>query len=264
MIARVFSSPHGWLGALSLQQRASLFWKSPSSRSYTLSSSSILCDKNHHQSAASFKAEAFIEEKLTDALSEKARSVRQIVLLTDGEDHISCGLQWPPLTVIFQVSSYPGFQVSEVPKSSLVRNVDVECAESEELTDRLRNAGYQGNKPSVWVVQGINLEAETKLRRVLANVSSLIMQGSLVIGSLKASIGELNEDAAKNLLEKILLGCGFRRSSVMYTTSLDGMAACILFAAEQLRLSDDQVHYARREMELAEESGEEETFEDWL
>ncbi|MCO5577887.1 hypothetical protein L7F22_031722 [Adiantum nelumboides] len=179
--ARSVSSPP--LGALSLQQRASSSGKLPFSflRGSTLSSSSFKCeclvDKNHHQSAASSKAEALLQKKLTDALLEKAGHVHQIVLLTDGEDHISCRLEWPPLTVIFQISSYPVIQVSEVPKSSLVRYVDEVCAESEEWTDRLRNAGYQGIKQSVWVVQGIDLMAETKLKRVLANVSSLTMQG---------------------------------------------------------------------------------------
>lgn len=263
--APVSCPPHAWRGNLSLKQQAfSLCKRSLSSFGGSNLTSSFRCecllDGDHHQSALASKAEAFIEHNLTGALSGKAGSVRQIVLLTDGEDLVPCRLQWPPLSLIFQVSSRPVIQVLEVPKSCLVRYIYGELEEWG-WTDGLRNVGYQGTKPSAWLIQGLNLEAETKFQRILANISGLMMQGSLLIGALKTNILGSNEDGGKKLLEKMLLGCGF---CVRSATTSDGRVPLILFVAEQLRLSDDQVAYAMKEMELAEETGDEETFEDWL
>lgn len=220
-------------------------------------------------------ATRFIDDKLIDAVSQKDGILRQIVLVTDGVDHRPYRLPWPPATLIFHVSSCPNIQVEKeekVPKSCLVRYIYAELGESagsEEWTERLRSAGYQGDRPSIWAMQGISFLGLSELQKILENVGSLAMKGSFFTGELpNTTIGCLNEDAARQLLEKIFMSCGFRIKSISYekisndkNSAFDGVH--ILFVAEQLRLSDDQVTKAMREMELAEESRDEETFEDW-
>ncbi|KAH7276306.1 hypothetical protein KP509_39G001900 [Ceratopteris richardii] len=154
--------------------------------------------ESHDQYAVASKVETFLEEKLNDALTEKPGNIHQIVLLTDSEDLTPYQLQCPPFTVIFHVSMYPTTRALEVPKSCLVRYVYGElerCVGSEGWTDKLQRVGYQGNKPSIWLLQGLNFNAENKFRETIENISGQIMKGSLLIGGLNANIGGLSESS---------------------------------------------------------------------
>lgn len=225
-------------------------------------------------------ATKFIDDKLIDAVAQKDGEIRQIVLLTDGMDGRAYKLPWPHATLIFHVSSGPGFKLpeskrSELPKSCLYRHVTVEPDEAttelqEGWTQRLRRVGYQGDRPSIWAMQGFEYLRSNGVQDILMSVSRLAMKGSFLVGELPITeMGCTAEKAANQHLEKLFMSYGFRIKSVSYErlgqgdSSVDRGHIRALFVAEQLRLSDDQVTKAMREIELAEEAGDEDSFEDW-
>eukprot|EP00249_Psilotum_nudum_P012462 c23799_g1_i2 orf=91-1074(+) len=234
----------------------------------------------HHYEIAT----RFIDDSLLDTVKQD-NAVRQVVLLSDGMDTRPYRLPWPPNTLIFDVSFDAVFKLAreqllvsgaKVPKMCLFRHVSAEPVDWERWSLALKEVGYQGDKPSVWVLQGLD-HLTSGLQDILTCVSSLAMKGAFVFGELPlTALDTAFKDTGKQQLEEVFMGQGFKVKTVSYhkiaqeyvCTQYEeftggGFGKRFLFVAQQLRLSDDQVAKARREIEIAEEAGDEDTFEDW-
>jgi len=56
--------------------------------------------------------------------------------------------------------------------------------ESPDLQDGLCKNGFNGNRPSLWVLQGLPLSTSSSLENLLHVISNLAMKGSIFIGEL--------------------------------------------------------------------------------
>ncbi|XP_059072532.1 O-methyltransferase 1, chloroplastic [Cryptomeria japonica] len=234
-------------------------------------------------------ATKFIDDKLLDAVN-KHDAPRQIVLLTDGMDTRPYRLKWPPISIIFDISFETVFQIASkklkevgarTSRNSLFRHIPAKLVE---LQERLRSLGYKGDKPSFWAIQGFYPMTSDRLEEILYQISCLAMKGSLFVGELPLAAVELDSSSEEHegkWIEKVFKRNGFLVDIVSYEkVAMDlcenlliddgslvveddgGECRSVLFVAQQQRLSDDQLDFVRREMELAEESGDEEGFED--
>ncbi|GAB2281606.1 hypothetical protein Dimus_016182 [Dionaea muscipula] len=223
-------------------------------------------------------ATKFIDDKLLDTL-RGIGGPRQVVLLTDGMDTRPYRLNWPNSTVIYEVSpemvhTEAARKLKEVgaqiPRSCLLIHVP---AETHDMQQELRRRGFNGTRPSIWAIQGLPLMTLTSFQDVLVSISSLSIKETLLLGELPAWLAETSSGMKSNQKEwtnKLLLSHGFRADVIVYEAlarSLSeerwtGDCNSILFIAEHLRLSDDQMENWRREFHRIEEEGDEEGFEE--
>ncbi|GMH20443.1 hypothetical protein Nepgr_022284 [Nepenthes gracilis] len=223
-------------------------------------------------------ATKFIDDKLLDTV-KSVDGPRQVVLLTDGMDTRPYRLSWLKSTVIFEISPESVYKEAarklsevgaQIPRSCLFVHVP---AESPDLQRDLRRRGFNANRPSVWILQGFPLLTLTSFEDVLFTVSSLAMKGCLLSGELPSWLAEAEsvmKSDRKKLMEKVFMGHGFAVDVIDYgdvarSLSMEqpkGEHNYILFSAEHLRLSDDQMENWRREFQRIEDEGDEEGFEE--
>ncbi|KAL2945348.1 putative S-adenosyl-L-methionine-dependent methyltransferase, partial [Bienertia sinuspersici] len=135
-------------------------------------------------------------------------------LLTDGADTRAYRLTWPSSTLIFDISPDRIYSEAsqklkdigaQISKSCLMLHVSQESSNMQEL---LQMKGFNGQRPSIWILQGLPLMTLTTFEDLLTVVNSLAMKGNVA--------RSLGRDLSAE------------------------MCSSILFTAEHLRFSDDQ------------------------
>ncbi|XP_026665274.2 putative S-adenosyl-L-methionine-dependent methyltransferase Mjls_1071 isoform X4 [Phoenix dactylifera] len=201
-------------------------------------------------------ATKFLDDKLL-SLASSMDKVRQIVLLTDGMDTRPYRLSWPQPSIIYDVSPESVFKVASQRLKGAGAKISRNCMlvhvplESSDLQAILCEKGFKGDKPSLWVLQGLPLLTSTGLNDILFAISNLAMKGSFLIGELPlcflgTEIGDM--PAAQKYMEKLFISHGFRADAFDYGEIAKNMLLeppsgaykNVLFIAEQLRLSDSQ------------------------
>ncbi|KAI8549001.1 hypothetical protein RHMOL_Rhmol07G0317100 [Rhododendron molle] len=234
-------------------------------------------------------ATKFVDNKLLTTLNDRDE-LRQVVLLTDGMDTRPYRLGWPNSTLIFDVSPERVFRKAakkledvgaKIPKGCLFLRVPLESSDIQQI---LCNKGFNGNRPSIWALQGLPLMTLGSFEVVLSIVSNLAMKGCLFLGELPASVTEAEagiKSSTQAWMEKIFMGNGFQVELISYSEVAVKLGRelaprdyeGLLFVAKQLRFSDDQKMVSdgstpiqmenwRREFQRIEEEGDEEGFEE--
>lgn len=223
-------------------------------------------------------ATKFFDDKLLSLVSSN-EDLRQIVLLTDGMDTRPYRLSWPRLCVIFDISPGRVFKVAserlegigaKISKTRMLLHVPLE---SPGLQTILCKKGYNGNRPSLWALQGLPLMTLTSLKDIMFIISSLAMKGSIFMGELpgcllRAEFG--NTSTIQKGLEKLFMSNAFQVDLVDYDEvsrnlhldPLPGDNDNVLFIAKQLRLSDSQMESWWAHFHRLDEEGDEEGFEE--
>ncbi|XP_044502986.1 O-methyltransferase 1, chloroplastic [Mangifera indica] len=229
---------------------------------------------SHHYCLAT----KFIDDKLLRTVNH-IDGLKQVVLLTDGMDTRPYRLNWPNSTIIYDISPERIFKNSakklegvgaKIPRSCLYLHVPLESSNIHEV---LHSKGFNGNRPSIWAIQGLPVTTLASFEEILLLISSLAMKGCFCLGELPAWLTETeigNKSTTKKWMEKLFMSNGFRVEMVSYSEvagSLGkelapGYYKNILFVAEQLRYSDVQMENYRREFERVEEEADEEGFEE--
>ncbi|XP_031498478.1 O-methyltransferase 1, chloroplastic [Nymphaea colorata] len=223
-------------------------------------------------------ATKFIDETLLNAVGG-SDGVRQVVLLTDGMDARPYRLRWPSSTLIFDISPTKVFNIASQKLEGVGAKIPRRCmlshipSESTYILGALRRKGFDGDKPSIWVIQGLPIETLSRFKDILIVVSSLAVKGSFFLGELPLKLAETHADVKDGVLrwvDSLFMGNGFRVNIISYDQVAQnfrcdyptGSCRNILFVAQQLRFSDDQMDSWRRELQRAEDDGDEEGFED--
>ncbi|KAK9282425.1 hypothetical protein L1049_005342 [Liquidambar formosana] len=237
----------------------------------------IPMDVKHHTNHYCL-ATKFIDDKLLSTMNN-IDGLKQVVLLTDGMDTRPYRLNWPTSTIIFDISPERVFKRAaqkledvgaKVPRSCLFLHVPLE---SSDLQHDLRRKGFNGNRPSIWNFQGLPVTALASFKEILFVVSSLAMKGCLLLGEFPTSLAETEVGImsdTKIWMDKLFMSNGFRVEVIDYDEvaknlskeRASGEYKNVLFVAEHLRFSDDQMETWRKEFQRVEEEGDEEGFEE--
>ncbi|KAK1420474.1 hypothetical protein QVD17_22100 [Tagetes erecta] len=220
----------------------------------------------------------FIDDQLLSA-TKGVDGAKQVVMFTDGMDTRAYRLKWPSSTVIYDVSPQAVFKKAsqklqdvgaKIPRGCLLLHVPLESSDMQQL---LCDKGFSGSRPSIWVFQGFPVTNLAHFKDILFMVSSLAMKGCLFLGELPVWLTE-TQMGIKSTVEKwmydIFMSYGFRVRIIGYDevaknlgqTHVDGDSDCLLFVAEHLRFSDDEMEIWRRQFQRVEEEGDEEGFEE--
>ncbi|KAF1002669.1 O-methyltransferase 1, chloroplastic [Apium graveolens] len=222
-------------------------------------------------------ATKFIDDRLLTEV-KNIDGVKQVVLLTDGMDTRPYRLNWPKSTVVFDISPDNVFKRAaqkledvgaKISKNCLLIHVPEQSSNMEQLCSK----GFTGNTPSLWVYQGfpvINLE---HFKQTLSLVSSLAMKGCLFLGEMPVWLAEteIGMKCTRNeWLDKLFMTYGFKVNIIAhdevartYSKNLvPGEYNSLLFVAEHLRFSDDQMETWRGVYQRLEEEADEEGFEE--
>ncbi|VAI15353.1 unnamed protein product [Triticum turgidum subsp. durum] len=104
----------------------------------------------------------YLDDKLQHLIS-RSDNFRQIVLLTDGMDTRPYRLSWPRMSIVYDVSPGRIFSTAaqqlrgagaKTPRSCVLFHTPLE---SPDLQEGLCKNGFNGNRPSLWVLQVITL-----------------------------------------------------------------------------------------------------------
>ncbi|KAF3543539.1 hypothetical protein DY000_02003301 [Brassica cretica] len=227
-----------------------------------------------HQQHHYCLATKFIDDKLLHT-AKRIDGLKQVVLFTDGMDTRPYRLNWPSSTMIFDVSPQKVFDMAShqlqgvgarLPKGCMFFHLPVESGDIEQC---LRSKGFSGNRPSIWAMQGIPLESQSSFEVILSAVSSLAMNESYLIGELPIDI--THQSDLEKWKEKLFMSNGFKVQIVSYEEIAASLGVVlhsqgnhdkIMFIAQQLRFSDDQMEKWRQEFERVEEDGDEQGFEE--
>ncbi|KAM7254687.1 hypothetical protein ACFE04_019928 [Oxalis oulophora] len=223
-------------------------------------------------------ATKFIDDKLIHT-ANNIDGLKQVVLLTDGMDTRPYRLSWGSSTIIFDISPETTFQIAaqklqdvgaKIPRGCLFFHVPLE---SSDIQKSLCSKGFNGSRPSVWAVQGLPLMNLANFENILFAVSSLAAKGSIFVGEIPAWFAETEIElklSTQKWMEKLFSGHGLRVDLISYSEVARSLGReltpgdyrNILFVAEQLRFSDDQMETWRREFQRVEEEGDEQGFEE--
>ncbi|KAF6173605.1 hypothetical protein GIB67_022964 [Kingdonia uniflora] len=223
-------------------------------------------------------ATKFIDDKLLNVVNHMD-GVRQIVLLTDGMDTRPYRLKWPNSTIIFDISPNRVFQRAAQKLEDVGAKIAKSClfihvpSESSNIQEMLCRKSFNGSRPSIWVVQGLTVLTLASFKEILLTVGSLAMKGCIFLGELPSWLVETEVGAktdACKWIDKLFMSNGFRVDVITYEEVARNLGLDppprdsdnILFMAEQLRFSDDQMETWRREFQRVEEEGDEEGFEE--
>ncbi|KAJ7565086.1 hypothetical protein O6H91_02G047300 [Diphasiastrum complanatum] len=200
-------------------------------------------------------------------------------------------LTWPSGTAMFDVSPGQVYNIARerfkaagarVPKGCFLQHVSAVLTngahlEDEGWTEKLESLGYRGDRPSIWLMQGLEGLSFEGLQRLLGYASGLAMKGSMFAGEVAFNaLGANFKEEAEESLTRLFLSNGFRVQTVHHedmskdtdemrtTMDLGVLASSLwsLFVAQQQKLSEQQLAIISREIQLAEEAGNEEGFED--
>ncbi|XP_058083660.1 O-methyltransferase 1, chloroplastic isoform X2 [Magnolia sinica] len=223
-------------------------------------------------------ATKFIDDKLLSTANHMD-GVRQIVLLTDGMDTRPYRLKWPHSTIIFDISPGRIFTIAserlkgvgaKISRTSMFIHVPLE---SHDIQAILQSKGFNGNRPSIWALQGLPVMTLASFKEIISVVSSLAMKGSIFLGEMPSWLAKTEVGIKSNTqkwMDKLFMSNGFRLGVIAYNDVAkdvlrdppSGDYGNILFVAEQLQLSDDQMESWRREFQRMEEEGDEDGFEE--
>ncbi|KAL6897282.1 hypothetical protein ACP4OV_006978 [Aristida adscensionis] len=219
-------------------------------------------------------ATRYIDDKLQNLINS-SENIRQ------GMDTRPYRLSWPRLSVVYDVSPGRVFSTATQQLRGTGAKVSRNCVllhtplESPDLQEGLCKNGFNGNRLSLWVLQGLPLFTLTRLEDLLLVVSSLAMKGSILIGELSKipdSNAAMDMDSEQDKLEKLFFTHGFRVSFMHHENTAKDFGIdlaptrdkCgqVLFVAEQLRFSDAQMESFRMHFERIEEDADEQGFEE--
>ncbi|KAK1316200.1 hypothetical protein QJS10_CPA05g00382 [Acorus calamus] len=207
---------------------------------------------------------------------------RQIVLLTDGMDTRPYRLRWPRSSLIFDVSPAGVYELARQRLEGVGAKIAKTCMllhvpyESSDLQESLRMKGLSGSIPSVWAIQGLPVMNLAMLEELLVMVSSMAMKGCTFFGELSVRLWEPGSENYKVIRytehgsTNSFMSHGFRVDIVAYDEIARNLNrgspgedhGSILFVAQQLRLSDDQMERWRLEFQRIEEAADEDGFEE--
>ncbi|XP_039001209.1 putative S-adenosyl-L-methionine-dependent methyltransferase MMAR_0539 isoform X1 [Hibiscus syriacus] len=236
-------------------------------------------------------ATKFIDDKLLRTVNH-IDGLKQVVLLSDGMDTRPYRLNWPSSTIIFDISPKRVFQKAteklngigaKIPRRCLLLHVPLE---SPNIQETLVMKGFNGNRPSIWAIQGLPVMTLASFEEILLTASGMAMKGCLFLGELPAWLAETefgNKSSTQKWMDNLFMSNGFKVEMISYDEVAKrlgkvvkpGDSENILFVAEQLRCSDDQWRVTndvfaflekmetwRRELQRVEEDGDEEGFEE--
>ncbi|KAE8703554.1 Tubulin gamma complex-associated protein isoform 1 [Hibiscus syriacus] len=223
-------------------------------------------------------ATKFIDDKLLRTVNH-IDGLKQVVLLSDGMDTRPYRLNWPSSTIIFDISPKRVFQKAteklngigaKIPRRCLLLHVPLE---SPNIQETLVMKGFNGNRPSIWAIQGLPVMTLASFEEILLTASGMAMKGCLFLGELPAWLAETefgNKSSTQKWMDNLFMSNGFKVEMISYDEVAKrlgkvvkpGDSENILFVAEQLRCSDDQMETWRRELQRVEEDGDEEGFEE--
>ncbi|KAJ1412613.1 S-adenosyl-L-methionine-dependent methyltransferase [Sesbania bispinosa] len=223
-------------------------------------------------------ATKFIDDNLIRTVSH-VDGIKQLVLLTNGMDTRPYRLNWPASTIIYDISPERVFKTAaeklkgvgaKIPKSCIFYHIPLE---SSDIKHNLQFKGYNGNMPSIWAIQGFPVMTLANFEEVLSLISTLAMKGSFFVGEFPAWLVERDieiKSDTKQWVDKLFMSKGFRVEMINYEEVAEsfgkdfasGHYHNILFVAEQLRHSDDEMETWRREFQRIEDEGDEEGFEE--
>lgn len=226
-------------------------------------------------------ATKFIDDKLLQTM-QSTDGLKQVVLLTDGLDTRPYRLNWPTSTLIFDICPEKVFRGAVQKLQDAGAKIRRGCmsfhvpSESSDPENILRSKGFSGTRPSIWAFQGLPVVNLESFKDILSIVSNLAMKGCLFLGELPAWLAEIDvgdQSATKEWLDDLFMSYGFRVKMIEYdevarnlskdcAKRASGVGTSILFVAEHLRFSDDQMETWRTEFQRIEEEGDEEGFEE--
>uniref|UniRef100_A0A0D9WX97 Uncharacterized protein n=1 Tax=Leersia perrieri TaxID=77586 RepID=A0A0D9WX97_9ORYZ len=199
----------------------------------------------------------------------------------DGMDTRPYRLSWPRLSIVYDISPGRVFSTASQQLRGTGAKISRNCvvlhtsSESPDIQECLYKNGFNGNRPSLWVLQGLPLSTFKSLEELLLMVGNLAMKGSIFIGEVPRFIqwraaSDMASDQER--LENLFFTQGFRVSFVHYEevakdvglgldypSEIHGRA---LFIAEQLRYSDAQMESFRMHFERIDEDADEDGFEE--
>uniref|UniRef100_A0ACD5UP98 Uncharacterized protein n=1 Tax=Avena sativa TaxID=4498 RepID=A0ACD5UP98_AVESA len=222
----------------------------------------------------------YVDDKLQNLITS-SDNFRQIVLLTDGMDTRPYRLSWPRMSVVYDVSPGRIFSTAAQQLRGAGAKISQNCIllhtplESPDIQEGLCKNGFNGNKPSLWVLQGLPMSNSSSLENLLLVISNLAMKGSIFIGELTHFPDwtvAADMVSGKDRLENLFYTQGFQVSFVHYENVAQDLSLglapprkqCgrVLFVAEQLRFSDAQLENFRMHFERTEDDADEEGFEE--
>ncbi|KAK6788443.1 hypothetical protein RDI58_016968 [Solanum bulbocastanum] len=230
-------------------------------------------------------ATKFIDDKLLETM-QTTDGLKQVVLLTDGLDTRPYRLNWPTSTLVFDICPDKVFRGAlqklqdagaKIPRGCMSFHVPSESFDVENI---LCSKGFSGTRPSIWAFQGLPVVNLESFKDILSTVSNLAMKGCLFLGELPVWLAEMDVgdrvgdlSAIKKWLDDLFMSYGFRVKMIEYdevarnlrqdsAKRVSEVSTSILFIAEHLRFSDDQMETWRTEFQRIEEEGDEEGFEE--
>ncbi|CAI7791158.1 unnamed protein product [Closterium sp. NIES-53] len=264
-------------------------------------------EKAAGEAASYLVATRFLDDSIQEAVAQLVggtEEVRQVVLLTDGCDTRPYRMAWPRPMVVFDVSPAAPYTAchnllleagARPACGSVVRHVSADLSTGEDWRDegwgeKLQRLGYRGDRPSLWVLQGLPHLSPSGLKTILGHLQGLLMAGFQVIGELPLAVGGAATDSREDSSDAVaalsslfashgLLAevqsiasiaalyaqqCPTARHLLDHLEGSDGPAPrnMMMFSATQQRMSDAQVELLTEEMRIAEAWGDEEGFED--
>ncbi|KAL3517256.1 hypothetical protein ACH5RR_024158 [Cinchona calisaya] len=223
-------------------------------------------------------ATKFIDDKLLNLLNND-EELRQVVLLTDGMDTRPYRLNWPRSTVIFDISPKRVFKGATLKLEGVGAKIQRSCpflhipSESSDIEEMMREKGFKGTRPSLWIFQGLPLVNLASFKEILSIGSNLATKGCILLGELPSWLSEIEvgiKSTKTRWMDYLFMSSGFRVEILGYDKVARDFGKelekvedkSILFIAEQLRFSDDQMETWRREFMRIEEEVDEEGFEE--
>ncbi|XP_039035719.1 putative S-adenosyl-L-methionine-dependent methyltransferase Mflv_0168 [Hibiscus syriacus] len=210
-------------------------------------------------------ATKFIDDKLLRTANHMD-GLKQVVILSDGMDTRPYRLNWPSSTIIFDISPDRVFQKAaqklkgvgaKVPRNCLYLHVPLE---STDIQQALRATGFNGNRPSIWAIQGLPVMTLARFEEILSTVSGMAMKGSVFLGELPAWLAETefgSKSSTGEWMGNLFMSNGFKVEMVRYNDVAKSLGKAvkpgehknILFVSEQLRFSNAQMETRRAEMQ---------------
>lgn len=145
---------------------------------------------------------SFLDEQLLQAVDianmDLRQEYQQVVLLGCGFDTRPFRLPWPSGTMLFLLAPAQVHEaavaalsrapngIPKVPRGCLLRRVAIDLEGCVDFGVDLEASGYQGNKLSVWGLQGLaQLELEdSKVEALLAHIANMASLQSFLVGEL--------------------------------------------------------------------------------
>lgn len=149
-------------------------------------------------------------------LNATQRGVRQVVALGHGGDTRGYRLGWPPGVRCFELAPFDAVAHAELAftragvkpaRGTLVRRVAADVsgpgARGAGWTERLQQAGFSANLPSVWALQGLHLLPDDALTALTVEAGDCAALHSEVVG-------EVSVDAMQRHFGALLADAGFQ------------------------------------------------------